>query len=74
MLILLFPYFIAFEEFQEVVNIKKKFSLEEITKLFNAVDANNNGQIDYSGMKFIKLSIEKMRKIKRKRISDQFVN
>jgi len=40
---------IAFSEFQSQIGITKKLTTEEIKKLFLAIDANQNGVIDYSG-------------------------
>jgi len=38
----------AFDEFQQKLQLNKKFSKEEVMNLFKAIDANNNNVIDYS--------------------------
>ena len=41
----------AFQDFQEKLALKKRFTSDDVAKLFKAIDANNNDVIDYSGKK-----------------------
>ena len=40
----------AFQDFQDKLTLKKRFNKEDVQNLFKAIDANNNGVIDYSGI------------------------